>query len=109
MSASHAQVLTRFLKKKTPLQTDGKTEGDVTKEALTRSIAQFTRGHSGHGLGSDESFSKSPDPLEEPGPSKDGFVGVGPLIEVDRDGPFPFGPLMRPTLGHHLLMALLFG
>ena len=26
-------------KKKTPLQTNGKTEGDVTKEALTRSIA----------------------------------------------------------------------
>ena len=36
-------------KKKTPLQTDGKTEGDVTKEALTRSTAQITRGIQGTG------------------------------------------------------------
>ena len=36
-------------KKKTPPQTVGKTEGDMTKEALTRSTAQITRGIQGTG------------------------------------------------------------
>ena len=49
---------------KTFLQTDGGIEEDVTKEALTSYVAQFTRGYSGHGLESDGSSSNSSDPLE---------------------------------------------
>ena len=66
---------------------------------LTRSASHILRGYLGHGLGSDRSSSKLPDPLEEPGLDNGGLVGSGSPVEVGRDGPLPFGPLMPVHFG----------